>query len=125
MGVHEEAKETKTRTPRRWHQPLVTEDLAGLAIPGAIVSIDPETAESMGAFLEDALSEEEAWESNDELLGLHIIGAKATELVHEGLIALKLESTSEEIAHAIHAHPTLGEGLGEAAHAVLGKATGI
>lgn len=66
-----------------------------------------------------------AAEKHDELLGLHIIGAKATELVHEGLIALKLESTSEEIAHAIHAHPTLGEGLGEAAHAVLGKATGV
>lgn len=65
-----------------------------------------------------------AAEKHDELLGLHIIGAKATELVHEGLLALKLESTSEEIAHAVHAHPTLSEGLMEAAHAVLGKATG-
>lgn len=65
-----------------------------------------------------------AAEKHDELLGMHIIGAKATELIHEGLIALKLESTSEEIAHAIHAHPTLGEGIMEAAHAVLGKAMG-
>lgn len=62
---------------------------------------------------------------HDELLGLHIIGEKATELIHEGLIALKLESTSEEIAHAVHAHPTLSEGLMEAAHALLGKAIGV
>lgn len=66
-----------------------------------------------------------AAEAHDEVLGLHIIGEKATELIHEGLMALKLESTSEEIAHAIHAHPTLSEGLMEAAHAVLRKPIGM
>lgn len=60
----------------------------------------------------------------DEVLGVHIIGAKATELIHEAVVALKLEATSEELAHTIHAHPTLAEGLGEAFHAVAGKAIG-
>ncbi len=65
-----------------------------------------------------------AAEKYDEVLGVHIIGDKATELIHEAAVALKLEATSEELAHTIHAHPTLAEGLGEAYHAVLGKATG-
>lgn len=65
-----------------------------------------------------------AAEKYDEVLGVHIIGDKATEMIHEAAVALKLEATSEELAHTIHAHPTLSEGLGEAYHAVLGKATG-
>ncbi len=54
-------------------------------------------------------------ERYDELLGMHIIGPKATELIGEGGIALRLESTAEELYHAIHAHPTLSEAIGEAA----------
>ena len=61
----------------------------------------------------------------DEVLGVHIIGPKATELILEGGMALALESTVEEIIHTIHAHPTLGEALGEAAHAVHGQALHI
>lgn len=60
-----------------------------------------------------------------EVLGLHIIGPKATELILEGGMALALESTVEEIVDTMHAHPTLGEALGEAAHAVLGHAVHI
>lgn len=56
----------------------------------------------------------------DEVLGVHIIGPKATELILEGGMALALESTVEEIIRTMHAHPTLGEILGEAAHAVHG-----
>ncbi len=55
----------------------------------------------------------------DELLGVHIIGPKATELIAEIVVALELESTVEEIAHAMHPHPTLAEAIGEAAHAAL------
>jgi dihydrolipoamide dehydrogenase len=55
----------------------------------------------------------------DELLGVHIIGPKATELIAEIVVALGLESTVEEIAHAMHPHPTLAEAIGEAAHAAL------
>jgi dihydrolipoamide dehydrogenase len=65
-----------------------------------------------------------ATEKYDELVGAHIIGAKATELIHECAVAMRLESTSEELWRTIHAHPTLSEGVMEAAHAVEGKAIG-
>jgi dihydrolipoamide dehydrogenase len=57
----------------------------------------------------------------DEVLGVHIIGPKATELIAEACTALGLEATSEELAHVIRAHPTLAEAMGEAAHAVQGQ----
>jgi dihydrolipoamide dehydrogenase len=59
-----------------------------------------------------------AEEKYDELLGVHIIGPKATELIAEGVLGLALETTVEEIEHAIHAHPTLSEAVGEAASAL-------
>jgi len=55
-----------------------------------------------------------------EILGMHIVGPKATELITEGTVAMNLESTVEEIVHSIHPHPTLSEAVKEAAHAVLG-----
>ena len=58
----------------------------------------------------------------DELLGVHMIGPRATELVAEATVALQLESTVEELIRTIHAHPTMAEGIGEAAHAVHGAA---
>ena len=57
----------------------------------------------------------------DEILGVHIIGPRATDLIAEACVALRLESTTEELAHTIHAHPTLPEGILEAAHAALGR----
>ncbi len=56
----------------------------------------------------------------DEVLGIHIVGHKATELIGEACAALQLETTTEELAHTIHPHPTLVEAMGEAAHAVFG-----
>jgi len=58
----------------------------------------------------------------DEVLGVHMIGLRATELVAEAALALRLESTVEELIRTIHAHPTMSEGIGEAAHAVHGAA---
>jgi dihydrolipoamide dehydrogenase len=58
----------------------------------------------------------------DEVLGVHIIGPHATELIAEATAALSLEATTESIFHAIHAHPTLSEALGEAALAVHERA---
>src|SRR5436190_10856057 len=58
----------------------------------------------------------------DELLGVHMIGARTTELVAEATAALRLESTVEELIRTIHAHPTFAEAIGEAAHAVHGAA---
>ncbi len=53
----------------------------------------------------------------DEVLGIHIIGPRATELIAEGGVALSHEATSESLMRTIHAHPTLYEALGEAEHA--------
>jgi dihydrolipoyl dehydrogenase len=58
----------------------------------------------------------------DELLGVHMIGARSTELVAEATAALRLESTVEDLIRTIHAHPTMAEAIGEAAHAVHGAA---
>jgi dihydrolipoamide dehydrogenase len=57
----------------------------------------------------------------DETLGIHIIGPHATDLIAEGSLAMTLEATPWEIALATHAHPTLSEGVGEAAMAVDGR----
>ncbi len=56
----------------------------------------------------------------DELLGVHIAGPHATELIAEACAALELEATSESIAKTIHAHPTLSEAMMEAAEDVAG-----
>ncbi|MFN0152037.1 MAG: dihydrolipoyl dehydrogenase [bacterium] len=58
----------------------------------------------------------------DEVLGVHIIGARATEMIAEGVAHLNLESTALEIANVIHPHPTLSESVMEAAEAVYGRA---
>ena len=58
----------------------------------------------------------------DEVLGVHMIGPRATELVAEATVALRLECTVEELIRTIHAHPTFSEAVGEAAHAAHGAA---
>lgn len=60
-----------------------------------------------------------------EILGLHISGPRATDLIVEGALAIRLEATVDEITSTIHAHPTVGEALYEAAHAVDGNAIHI
>ena len=58
----------------------------------------------------------------DEILGVHIIGPRATELIAEAVLALRTECTVEELIRTIHAHPTMSEAVGEAAHATHGAA---
>ncbi len=58
----------------------------------------------------------------DQVLGVHMIGPRATELVGEAAVALRLEATVEELVRTIHAHPTMSEAIGEAAHALHGGA---
>jgi len=58
----------------------------------------------------------------DQILGVHIIGAHATDLIAEACVALQVESTTEELFRTIHAHPTLSEAVAEAAHAAVGHA---
>lgn len=56
-----------------------------------------------------------------EVLGVHLVGPHATELVSEAVVALTVEATLDELMHAIHPHPTLSEALMEAAHAAAGS----
>jgi dihydrolipoamide dehydrogenase len=58
----------------------------------------------------------------DEVLGVHMIGPRSTELVAEATMMLRMECTVEEVIRTIHAHPTMSEAVGEAAHAVHGAA---
>jgi len=57
-----------------------------------------------------------------EILGVHIIGPTATELIAESVVALQMECTAEELANIIHAHPTLSEAMLDGANAVFGMA---
>ena len=56
-----------------------------------------------------------------EILGAHVIGAGATELIAELSLAMQLEATSAEVAHTVHAHPTLSEAIWEAALCAEGR----
>ena len=56
----------------------------------------------------------------DELLGVHIVGPHATEIIHEAIVALHLESTADELGRVIHAHPTVSEAVMEAAEGIHG-----
>ncbi len=56
----------------------------------------------------------------DEILGVHIIGPHATEIIHEAIVAMRLESTADELGRTIHAHPTVSESVMEAAEGIHG-----
>jgi dihydrolipoamide dehydrogenase len=58
----------------------------------------------------------------DQVLGVHMVGPHATDLISEACVALRLETTVEEITRTIHPHPTLPEALMQAAEAVYGHA---
>jgi dihydrolipoamide dehydrogenase len=60
-----------------------------------------------------------------EILGVHIIGSEATELIAEVTLAKTLEATAESVLKTVHAHPTLSESIMEAAGAVYGEAIHI
>ena len=64
-------------------------------------------------------------EPNGEILGAHIVGPEATELIAELGLAITLEATYEEIEATIHAHPTLSEAVHEAVGAAFGHAIHI
>mgnify|MGYP000964194056 CR=1 FL=1 len=59
---------------------------------------------------------------SDRILGVHILGAHATDLIHEAALAMHVGATVSRVAEMIHAHPTLAEGLMEAMEDVHGQA---
>ena len=63
--------------------------------------------------------------SNDRMLGAHLIGPSASELLAQSVLAMEFDATIEDIAHTIHAHPTLSEAVHEAALGADGRAIHI
>ncbi len=61
-------------------------------------------------------------QQSDRILGVHILGAQASELIAQAVIAMEFEASSEDLIETIFAHPTLSEALHEAAMAVDGRA---
>ncbi len=64
-------------------------------------------------------------EKTDRLLGLHILGGRASDLLAEGVVAMEFSASAEDLARTMHAHPTLSEAIKEAAMAVEKKAIHI
>jgi dihydrolipoamide dehydrogenase len=62
-----------------------------------------------------------AEEKTDRILGVHILGSNASELISEAVVAMEFSASSEDLARIIHAHPTLSEAVHEAALAVDGR----
>jgi dihydrolipoamide dehydrogenase len=63
-----------------------------------------------------------AREDDNTIVGVHIIGPHAADLIAEAAVAVEKKLTLEELAHIIHAHPTLAEAIMEAAEQGLGMA---
>ena len=63
--------------------------------------------------------------ASDRVLGVHIIGADAGEMIHEAALVMEFSGSAEDIARSCHAHPTLSEAMREAALAVTGRAIHI
>src|SRR5918995_4068251 len=61
----------------------------------------------------------------DRILGVHIIGPRAGDLIAEAVVAMEFGASAEDIARSSHAHPTLAEVMKEAALAVDGRAIHI
>ncbi len=77
-------------------------------------------AKAMGE--EDGLVKILAHAETDELVGVHIVGARASELIAELVLAMEYRASAEDVARTVHAHPTLSEIVREAALAVDGRA---
>ena len=58
---------------------------------------------------------------DQRIVGVHIVGPQASELIAEATLAMRLEATVEDVAAAIHAHPTLAETFREASLSALGR----
>jgi dihydrolipoamide dehydrogenase len=95
---------------------------------------DPETAVRVGRFRHVALGKAQATgevagffkiiadRESGKMLGAHIVGSHAADLIHEAAVAMEAGATVEQLARTIHAHPTLAEGLMEAAEDAEGLA---
>jgi dihydrolipoamide dehydrogenase len=83
------------------------------------------TAKAVAAGHTDGFVKVVAEERYGQVLGIHMIGPEVTDLVAEATMAINLETTVEDFAQTIHAHPTLPEAIREAALDVEGRAVHI
>ena len=60
-------------------------------------------------------------EKTDEILGVHMIGARAADLIAEAVVAMEYRASAEDISRMSHAHPTYAEAMKEAALDATGK----
>jgi len=63
--------------------------------------------------------------ATDRILGVHVIGPYASELISEGVVAMEFGASAEDIARICHAHPSLSEATKEAALGVDGRALNL
>jgi dihydrolipoamide dehydrogenase len=59
--------------------------------------------------------------TTDEILGVHMVGARAADMIHEAVVAMTYRATAEDISRMCHAHPTFSEAIKEAALAATGN----
>ena len=93
-------------------------------VPARLVGKFPFAANSKATILgrHDGFVKVVSDEKHGEVLGVHIIGPEAFELISEGVLAMEAEATVDTVIHTIHAHPTIYEAVGEAFNAVYGQA---
>ena len=70
---------------------------------------------------EDGLAKVIADKATDRVLGAQILSANASELIAEAVLLMEFDGSAEDLARTIHAHPTMSEGLREAAHMAMGE----
>ena len=63
--------------------------------------------------------------ASDRILGIHILGARASDLIAEAVLAMEYGASAEDIARTVHAHPTLPEAMREAALGVAKRSINI
>jgi dihydrolipoamide dehydrogenase len=63
-----------------------------------------------------------AHEETDTVLGLHLVGANVSELVHEGVLTMEFKGSADDLARICHAHPSMSEAVHDAAMAVHKRA---
>ena len=90
---------------------------AGRAQVGVEVGRDPQTRGVTVKIIADA--------ETDEILGMAVVGPEASDLISEGTLALEMGAFLPDLALTVHPHPTLGEGIMEAAKAALGESPHI
>ena len=69
----------------------------------------------------DGLAKVIADKATDRVLGAQILSTNASELIAEAVLLMEFDGSAEDLARTIHAHPTMSEGLREAAHAAMGE----